>query len=79
MTAIATPVRTLLHLSDTHILPDAADRLHGVDSFQNVRDIFQRVEASGSFDSIASNENGSRLSMKCMRGGSRNAPTPGTL
>jgi 3',5'-cyclic-AMP phosphodiesterase len=42
-----TPVRTILHLSDTHILPNENDQLHGVDSFQNVRDIFQRVAESG--------------------------------
>src|SRR6185436_13517741 len=46
MTA-STPVRTIVHLSDTHILPNESDRLHGVDSFQNVRDIFQRVADAG--------------------------------
>lgn len=30
-------MRTLLHLSDTHILPTDADRLHGADTLQNLR------------------------------------------
>ena len=42
----ATPVRTIVHLSDTHILPDLVDRLHGVDTHQNVRDIVQRLAES---------------------------------
>jgi predicted MPP superfamily phosphohydrolase len=40
-------MRTLVHLSDTHILPTDADRLQGVDTLQNVRDILQVVEDSG--------------------------------
>ena len=40
-------MRTLVHLSDTHILPTDADRLQGVDTLQNVRDILQVVERSG--------------------------------
>ena len=40
----ATPVRTLLHLSDIHILPGGQDRLHGVDTFQNLLDIFELIE-----------------------------------
>jgi len=47
MTAVAAPVRTILHLSDTHVLPNESDRLHGVDALQNVRDIFERVFDSG--------------------------------
>lgn len=40
-------MRTLVHLSDTHIQPTDADRLQGVDTLQNVRDILQVVEHSG--------------------------------
>ncbi len=40
-------MRTLVHLSDAHILPTDADRLQGVDTLQNVRDILQVVERSG--------------------------------
>ncbi|MBV9578516.1 MAG: metallophosphoesterase [Chloroflexi bacterium] len=40
-------MRTLVHLSDTHILPTDADRLQGVDTLQNVRDILHVVEHSG--------------------------------
>lgn len=42
----ATRVRTLLHMSDTHILPGDEDRLHGVDTFQNLLDVFDLVEGS---------------------------------
>jgi 3',5'-cyclic AMP phosphodiesterase CpdA len=31
------PSRTILHLSDTHILPTDDDRLHGVDTLANLR------------------------------------------
>jgi 3',5'-cyclic AMP phosphodiesterase CpdA len=40
-------MRTLVHLSDSHVLPTDADRLQGVDTLQNVRDILQVVEDSG--------------------------------
>ncbi len=40
----ATPVRTLLHLSDIHILPGDDDRLQGVDTFQNLLDVFELIE-----------------------------------
>jgi 3',5'-cyclic AMP phosphodiesterase CpdA len=40
-------MRTLVHLSDTHILPNETDRLQGVDTLQNVRDILQAIEQSG--------------------------------
>ncbi|HEY1295221.1 MAG TPA: metallophosphoesterase [Chloroflexota bacterium] len=40
-------IRTLVHLSDTHILPTDADRLQGVDTLQNVRDTLRIVEDSG--------------------------------
>jgi Icc protein len=40
-------VRTLLHISDTHILPADQDRLQGVDTLRNVREVLQRVVESG--------------------------------
>lgn len=40
-------VRTLVHLSDTHILPTDADRLQGVDTLENLRAILRVVETSG--------------------------------
>jgi Icc protein len=40
-------MRTLVHLSDTHILPTDADRLQGVDTLQNVRDVLEIVVDSG--------------------------------
>jgi Icc protein len=43
----ANDLRTLLHISDTHILPDEEDRLHGVDTFQNLVDVFDVIRDSG--------------------------------
>jgi 3',5'-cyclic AMP phosphodiesterase CpdA len=40
-------VRTLLHLSDTHILPNEDDRLHGADTLQNLRTALAHFDASG--------------------------------
>jgi Icc protein len=40
-------VRTLVHLSDTHILPTDDERLQGVDTLRNVRDVLQLVVDSG--------------------------------
>jgi 3',5'-cyclic AMP phosphodiesterase CpdA len=40
-------MRTLLHLSDTHILPSENDRLHGADTLQNLRTALARFDASG--------------------------------
>jgi Icc protein len=40
-------VRTLVHLSDTHILPTDDERLQGIDTLQNVRDVLQLVVDSG--------------------------------
>jgi 3',5'-cyclic AMP phosphodiesterase CpdA len=39
-----TPTRTILHLSDTHILPGVDDRLHGVDTMANLRLAFDSLE-----------------------------------
>jgi 3',5'-cyclic-AMP phosphodiesterase len=41
------PSRTILHLSDTHLLPTPEDRLHGVDTFDNLRSIVDVVVESG--------------------------------
>jgi 3',5'-cyclic-AMP phosphodiesterase len=40
-------MRTLLHMSDTHILPTDQDRLQGVDTLQNVREVLRRAVNSG--------------------------------
>jgi len=40
---LTTPTRTILHLSDTHILPSADDRSHGVDTMQTLRSAVGRV------------------------------------
>ena len=40
-------MRTLVHISDTHILPTADDRLQGVDTLRNLRDVLQYVVDSG--------------------------------
>jgi Icc protein len=40
-------MRTLVHISDTHILPSAEDRLQGVDTLGNVRDVLEYVVDSG--------------------------------
>jgi 3',5'-cyclic AMP phosphodiesterase CpdA len=40
-------VRTLLHLSDTHILPNEDDRLHGADTLHNLRAALAWFDASG--------------------------------
>jgi Icc protein len=40
-------LRSLIHLSDTHVLPGEADRLQGVDTLQNVRDVLDFIRASG--------------------------------
>jgi Icc protein len=41
---LTTPTRTIVHLSDTHILPTADDRLHGVDTLANLRLALARLE-----------------------------------
>jgi Icc protein len=45
---LTNPSRTILHLSDTHILPTAADRLHGVDTLATLRRALARLEERGS-------------------------------
>ncbi|HLZ27152.1 MAG TPA: metallophosphoesterase [Chloroflexota bacterium] len=40
-------MRTLVHISDTHILPTADDRLHGVDTLHNLQAVLQHVVDSG--------------------------------
>lgn len=40
-------MRTLLHLSDTHILPSDEDRLHGADTLQNLRAALGYFDGSG--------------------------------
>ena len=40
-------MHTLIHLSDTHILPTEDDRLHGVDTFTNLAQVFQQIAVSG--------------------------------
>ncbi|HLZ27265.1 MAG TPA: hypothetical protein VKV73_08075, partial [Chloroflexota bacterium] len=40
-------MRTLVHISDTHILPTADDQLYGVDTLRNVQDVLQYVVDSG--------------------------------
>jgi Icc protein len=40
-------MRTLVHISDTHILPTADDRLQGVDTLRNLQDVLQYVIDSG--------------------------------
>src|SRR5215467_851813 len=40
-------MRNLVQLSDTHVLPMDADRLQGIDTLQNVRDVLQVVANSG--------------------------------
>jgi 3',5'-cyclic AMP phosphodiesterase CpdA len=46
-------IRNIAHLSDTHILPTEADRLHGVDTFDNLERVLQRLSAGPtSFDAI---------------------------
>lgn len=40
-------MRTLLHLSDTHILTNDDDRLHGADTLQNLRTALARFDTSG--------------------------------
>jgi 3',5'-cyclic AMP phosphodiesterase CpdA len=40
-------MRTLLHLSDTHILPSDDDRLHGADTLHNLRAALAYFDASG--------------------------------
>jgi hypothetical protein len=47
MPTLTSPTRTILHLSDTHILPTAHDRLHGVDTMANLRLALDNVEAHG--------------------------------
>ena len=44
---VFTTMRNLVQLSDTHVLPTDADRLQGIDTLQNVRDVLQIVEDSG--------------------------------
>ncbi len=46
-------MRTLLHLSDTHILPTDEDRLHGADTLQNLRAALGYFDGSGvSIDAV---------------------------
>ena len=40
-------MRTLVHISDTHILPDAAARLQGVDTLQTLETVLEYVVSSG--------------------------------
>jgi Icc protein len=40
-------VRTLIHISDTHILPTEDERLHGADTLRNLQDVLQLVVDSG--------------------------------
>jgi 3',5'-cyclic-AMP phosphodiesterase len=42
-----TPVRTLVHISDTHILPSEDDRLQTVDTFDTLHAVLERVAESG--------------------------------
>jgi 3',5'-cyclic-AMP phosphodiesterase len=47
MHLLETPTRTLVHLSDTHILPTPDDRLYGsVDTLANLRDVLDRIAAA---------------------------------
>jgi 3',5'-cyclic AMP phosphodiesterase CpdA len=47
MTLTHNPTRTILHLSDTHILPTDDDRLHGVDTMANLRRALDNVTEHG--------------------------------
>jgi 3',5'-cyclic AMP phosphodiesterase CpdA len=47
MTTTPTPTHTILHLSDTHILPTDEDRLHGVDTMANLRLALDSVAEHG--------------------------------
>src|SRR4030088_1469318 len=47
MTTTSTPTHTILHLSDTHILPTEDDRLHGVDTMANLRLALDSVAEHG--------------------------------
>jgi 3',5'-cyclic-AMP phosphodiesterase len=40
-------MRTLVHVSDTHILPTPADRLQGVDTLQTLEQVLEYVASSG--------------------------------
>jgi 3',5'-cyclic AMP phosphodiesterase CpdA len=40
-------MRTLIHISDTHILPTEDERLEGVDTLRNLQDVLQLVCDSG--------------------------------
>ncbi|MBV8717761.1 MAG: phosphodiesterase [Chloroflexi bacterium] len=40
-------MRTLVHISDTHILPTPADRLQGVDTLQTLERVLEYVSSSG--------------------------------
>jgi Icc protein len=44
---LTSPTRTIVHLSDPHILPSADDRLHGVDTLAELRLILTRLEDQG--------------------------------
>ena len=46
-TPMPTPTHTILHLSDTHILPTDEDRLHGVDTMANLRLALDSVAEHG--------------------------------
>jgi Icc protein len=40
-------MRTLVHISDTHILPTEDDRLHGADTMRNLQDVLKLVVDNG--------------------------------